>query len=116
MQSGRPSPSLSVSALPQPHTPGMSLSGSFGQPSWQSAVPSPSVSVSGTPQPHWPGATFNGSFGQPSMQSGVPSPSVSTSGNDHVKVYAKPPPGLSEAGPAVATRIKYGVPAVTVTV
>src|SRR5207247_147694 len=65
------------SGTPQPHTPGVVLFGSVGQPSWESGVPSWSVSVSGTPQPHAPGAVLFGSLGQASWQSGVPSPSLS---------------------------------------
>ena len=40
MPAGVPSLSLSMSATPQPHTPGAVLPGSLGQPSWQSGVPS----------------------------------------------------------------------------
>src|SRR5438034_1234403 len=44
MQSGVPSPSLSMSATPQPQLPGAVLLGSFGQPSSWSHTPSPSLS------------------------------------------------------------------------
>ena len=45
LQFAVPSPSLSVSATPQPQIPAASLSGSCGQPSLQSGVPSRSESV-----------------------------------------------------------------------
>src|SRR6218665_436626 len=44
LQFAMPSLSESVSATPQPHTPGAILFGSFGQPSIRSQVPSPSPS------------------------------------------------------------------------
>ena len=50
-RSAVPSPSLSSSAMPHPHTAVEAiLSASPGQPSVQSAVPSPSLSSSATPQ------------------------------------------------------------------
>ena len=82
-----PSPSVSVSATPQPQIPGAIFAGSFGQPSLQSAVPSPSLSpVSATPQPQMPGAILLASLGQPSLQSAVPSPSVSVSATPHPQI------------------------------
>src|SRR3989304_2810437 len=48
LQSFIPSPSESLSGLPQPHMPGFILVGSLGQPSSQSRAPSPSASSSST--------------------------------------------------------------------
>ena len=101
-QSDRPSPSVSsgLSITLQPHAPGVSFSGSVGQPSHtfpaaspsefvcsalgtkgqlskQSLTLSPSVSTSRLPQPQAPGAVFNGSFGHPSHTLPTRSPSVS---------------------------------------
>jgi len=55
LQSAVPSPSLSTSEAPQPHSPGSVFKGSKGQESLQSAVPSLSESVSVTPHPQMPG-------------------------------------------------------------
>src|SRR5687768_16343300 len=79
LQSSTVSLSLSVSATPQPQTPGAVLFGSVGQPSKQLGVPSPSLSVSATPQPQAPGAVLFPSAGQPSHASMTPSPSPSGS-------------------------------------
>ncbi len=88
-QSRTPSPSVSTSGTPQPHTPGDVLFGSSGQlsdggggggGSMQSGTPSLSLSVSGSPQPQAPGDVLSGSFGHWSTQSATPSPSESVSG------------------------------------
>src|SRR5438876_714267 len=98
MQLGVPSPSVSVSGLPQPHTPGAILLGSFGQTSMQLAVPSWSVSVSGLPQPHWPGAILLGSFGPPSS----PLPSGDQFDPSHwAQILALTPPALLKRPPTI---------------
>ena len=65
-QKTTPSPSSSLSGVPQPQTPGAVLFTSFGQPSLQSAAPSPSASASAMPQPQVPGSSLFESAGQPS--------------------------------------------------
>jgi hypothetical protein len=80
LQSRVASPSVSVSATPQPQAPGAILSGSCGQPSTQSAVPSLSASVEHAAAAH-ARIVLSDRVGQPSMQSARRSPSVSDVGH-----------------------------------
>src|SRR5689334_2049287 len=82
------SPSLLVSALPQPHAPGAVLLASLSHWSVQSGMASPSALVSGTPQPQLPAVVLAGSSGQPSVQLGIASPSVLVSGTPQPHVPA----------------------------
>ena len=106
-QSAVPSPSESVSGVPQPHWPGAVFNESFGQPSLQSAVPSRSLSVSGIPQPHCPGATLFRSPRQRSRESGVPSLSSSRSEQSAIpspSMSASATPSPSQSSGAVSNK------------